>query len=114
MHYAPESLPYAKNRYLKEVERHYRVINDRLGSAKFLAGSTFSIADMAHWGWAASVGYIFGEKGLADYPHVARFMEDMAKRPAVQRALKMKQQHTFKSEFDDVAKRAMFPQNAAA
>ena len=66
LHHAPEALPYAKNRYLKEVERHYRVLDERLAHSKYLAGDTYSIADMALWGWANFAGYILGEKGLSD------------------------------------------------
>ena len=114
LHYAPEDLSYAKNRYVKEVERHYRVLDERLGKAKFLAGDDYTIADMALYGWAASAVYIFGEKGLAEYPNVKRFMDEMNARPAVVRALQLKDKHSFKAELDEQARRAMFPQNAAA
>ncbi|MCU1761921.1 glutathione S-transferase C-terminal domain-containing protein [Pseudomonas sp. 14P_8.1_Bac3] len=53
LHHAPEDLAYAKNRYLKEVERHYRVLDQRLADHPYLAGDTYSIADMALWGWAS-------------------------------------------------------------
>jgi GST-like protein len=61
LHHAPEDLPYAKNRYLKEVERHYRVLDQRLTAHQFLAGDSYSIADMALWGWANYAPYILGE-----------------------------------------------------
>jgi len=112
LHYAPEDLPYAKNRYVKEVERHYRVLDDRLAASPFLAGDEYTIADIALFGWAASAGYIFGAKGLEDYPNVKRCMDTMNARPAVLRALQLKERHTFKSELDEQARRAMFPQNA--
>ena len=114
LHYAPEDIPYAKNRYVREVERHYRVLDERLGASKFLAGEDYTIADIALFGWAASAGFIFGEKGLADTPNVARFVERLSARPAVIRALELKAKHTFKAELDEQAKRAMFPQNFAA
>ena len=111
LHYAPESLPYAKNRYVKEVERHYRVLNDHLTKFKFLAGNEYTIADMALWGWANSAGYVTGEKGLADYPHLKKFVETVAARPATARALQLREKHQFKGELDAEARRAMFPQN---
>jgi GSH-dependent disulfide-bond oxidoreductase len=111
MHYAPEPIPYAINRYKKEAARHYGVLNDRLGQAQYLAGDQYTIADMALWGWAASAGYIFGADGLTAYPNVQRLMDDMAGRPAVRRALELKAAHTFKSELDEGARKAMFPQN---
>lgn len=114
LHYAPEDFPYAKNRYVREVERHYRVVDQRLAKSKFLAGEDYSIADIALFGWAASAGFIFGERGLGDYRYVARLVEDMNARPAVVRALQLKARQTFKAELDEAAKRAMFPQNYAA
>jgi len=114
LHYAPEDIPYAKNRYIREVERHYRVLDERLAESKFLAGVDYSVADIALFGWAASAAFVFGEKALADYPNVARFVDMMNARPAVVRALQLKAKHTFKAELDEQAKRAMFPQNFAA
>ncbi|HEV7248852.1 MAG TPA: glutathione S-transferase N-terminal domain-containing protein [Shinella sp.] len=111
MHYAPEQIPYAINRYRKEVARHYGVLDERLGRVRYLAGDRYTIADMALWGWAASAGYVFGVDGLTAYPNVERFMEEMAARPAVQHALEMKSAHVFKGELDDQARKAMFPQN---
>ncbi|NGN43555.1 glutathione S-transferase family protein [Mesorhizobium sp. CGMCC 1.15528] len=111
MHYAPEQIPYAINRYTKEVARHYAVLDQRLAQTRYLAGDNYTIADMALWGWAASAGYIFGADGLTAYPNVERFMAEMAARPAVQRALEMKLAHVFKGELDDQARKAMFPQN---
>lgn len=113
MHYAPEQLPYAINRYTKEIARHYGVLNDRLGQTQYLAGDQYTIADMALWGWAASAGYIFGADGLTSYPNLERFMDEMAARPAVLRALELKAAYAFKGELDDAARRAMFPHNAA-
>jgi GSH-dependent disulfide-bond oxidoreductase len=114
LHYAPEKLPYAVNRYVKEVERHYRVLDQRLASSKYLAGREYGIADMALWGWAISAGYIFGEKGLTDHPNVQRLVTEINARPAAARALKLKEKTSFKSELDAASRRAMFPQNESA
>lgn len=111
LHYAPEVLPYAQKRYLKEVERHYRVLNQRLGESPYLAGAGYTIADMALWGWGKSAAYIFGEQGLRDYPHVQRLLDEISARPAAARALALKEKLVLKTEFDDEARRAMFPQN---
>jgi GST-like protein len=64
LHMCPEDIPYAKNRYLKEVERHYRVMDDRLATALWLGGAEYSIADMAAWGWLDLAGYVVGEAAL--------------------------------------------------
>jgi GSH-dependent disulfide-bond oxidoreductase len=112
-HHAPEPLPYARNRYLKEVERHYRVLDARLATSKYLAGDSYSIADMALWGWANFAGYILGEKGLTDYPHVKRLVDEISARPAAARAQALKEKLTLKADFDDETRRALFPQNAS-
>jgi GST-like protein len=112
LHYAPEDLPYAKNRYVREIVRNYQVLETRLVTSEWLAGDVYTIADMALWGWAASAGYIFGDKGLDDFPAVKRFMTAMSKRPAVQQALALKAAHTFKVVLDDETRKALFPQNA--
>lgn len=113
LHYAPEPLPYAKNRYLKEVERHYSVLDERLATVKYLAGDEYTIADMALWGWARSAAYIFGEAGLSRYPNVARLVAEINARPAAERAGSLASRAAFKQDFDDATKRALFPQNFA-
>ncbi len=113
LHYAPESIAYAKNRYVKEVERHYRVLEDRLAASKYLAGGEYSIADMALWGWARGAAYIFGDAGLTAYPHVQALVNSISERPAAVRATKLADGLTLKTEFDDETKRALFPQNRA-
>lgn len=111
LHYAPETLPYATNRYVREVERHYRVLDERLAASPYLAGDDYTIADIALWGWASSAGYIFGAKGLADYPNVERLMAAINARPAAARAVAIKASHATPTELDAEARRAMFPQN---
>lgn len=112
LHYAPEVLPYARNRYVKEVERHYRVLDERLAASTYLAGDQYTIADMALWGWGISAAYIFGEKGLSDYPNVQRVVDEISERPAAVRARALKDKLVLKTEFDEESRRALFPQNA--
>lgn len=113
LHMAPAGLDYARNRYVREVERHYRVLDQRLASSRYLVGNTYSIADMALWGWANFAGYIFGENGLTAYPNVARLFDEISARPAAIRAHAIKQRLTLKAELDAEARRALFPQNEA-
>jgi GSH-dependent disulfide-bond oxidoreductase len=108
-----EDLPYAKNRYLREVMRHYAVMDARLADAPYLAGGAYSIADVGAWGWMSYAGYIFDD-GLAGYPHVKRLFDEISARPAAVRALGLRERFTFKQEFDEETKRALFPQNYAA
>jgi GST-like protein len=114
LHYAPEVLPYAQNRYVREVERHYGVFDERLAKSEFLAGEDYSIADMALLGWATSAGYTMGEKGLADYPNLARFVARVASRPAMVGVLELWKKHRFKTDVDAASRRAMFPQKEPA
>lgn len=111
LRHAPEELPYARNRYLREVERHYRVLDARLAASPYLASGTYTIADMAFWGWASFAFVILGENGLAAYPNVARLHEEISARPAAGRARALKEGLTLKTEMDEEARRAMFPQN---
>jgi GST-like protein len=108
-HYAPEKIAYAIHRYAKEAERHYQVLDARLAEAKWLAGDEYTIADMALWGWARGPAFVFGEKGLADYPNVARLVDTIDARPAAERAAALKDRVTIKTTFDAEAKKAMFP-----
>jgi GSH-dependent disulfide-bond oxidoreductase len=111
LHMAPEDLPYAKNRYLKEVDRHYRVMDAHLASNRYLAGAEYTIADIAAWGWMSYAGYIFGEKGLSDYPNIKRLFDEISARPAATRAAAVKDKVAVKTDFDEETKRALFPQN---
>lgn len=111
LHHAPEALPYARNRYLREVERHYGILDARLAQSKYLAGDEYTIADMALWGWANFAGYILGEKGLTDYPNVKRVFDEISARPAAARAHALKDTLTLKAEFDEETRRALFPLN---
>jgi GSH-dependent disulfide-bond oxidoreductase len=114
LHMAPEQIPYARNRYLKETERHYRVMDAQLAKTRFLAGNDYSIADIAAWGWMNYAGYIFGEKGLTDFPHVKRMFDEVSARPAAVRAHEVKSKVAVKTEFDEETLRALFPQNYTA
>ena len=111
LHMAPEDIPYAKNRYLKEVVRHYDVMNERLSKSEWLGGDAYSIADMAAWGWLNMSHYLFGEAGLSDWPYLERMHGLISERPAAVRALAIKNEFNFKQDFDEEAARALFPQN---
>lgn len=113
-HYAPEKMPYAINRYRFEAKRHFGIINDRLADRKYLLGDTYTIVDMALWGWARAVPMVLGEDAWAELPNLKRLIDEIGARPAAQRAAALKDRHAFKTEMDEEAKRAMFPQNYAA
>ncbi|HZP77731.1 MAG TPA: glutathione S-transferase N-terminal domain-containing protein [Pseudolabrys sp.] len=106
--YAPEKLPYAINRYVFEALRHFGILDARLGKHKYMVGDAYSIVDMAVWGWARLIPVAVGEEHAAKYPNVKRLIDEISARPAAARALKVKDQHKFKTEMDDEARKAMF------
>jgi GSH-dependent disulfide-bond oxidoreductase len=85
--YAPDKVEYAINRYTNEAKRIYGVIDGRLAHAKYLAGSDYSIADIATFPWLRS----WEKQGitLGDYPHLQAWFDRIAERPAVQRGVKV-------------------------
>lgn len=103
---------YATNRYTKEVARHYKVLNDRLGASEWLGGDDYGIADIALWGWVRAAGYVMeGQGGLSNYPNVQKWFDAVNARPAAERAAAYATKFEFKTEIDETAMRAMFPQN---
>lgn len=77
----PNDLPYARERYRNEVARLYGVLNRRLDENRYVAGGFYSIADMAIWPWASL--WKGQEQSLDDKPHMARWLDEVAARPAV-------------------------------
>jgi GST-like protein len=110
-HVAPKTQDYALNRYDFEAWRHWRIIDQRLASRPWMLGDTYTLVDMAVWGWARAVPYIVGTDPWAELPHLKRLLDTINARPAAQRADALKTRHAFKTEMDDESRRAMFPQN---
>ncbi|QHI97248.1 thiol:disulfide oxidoreductase [Xylophilus rhododendri] len=81
--FAPEKIPYAIERYVKETARLYGVLDRRLADREFVAGD-YSIADMAIYPWI--VPHTRQQQDLADFPNLQRWFQAIAARPAVQRA----------------------------
>lgn len=110
---APEKLPYAVNRYRREAERHYKVLDEHLAGREFIAGSDYTIADIAGWGWVDRAAVVFHgtEQPLTAYPNVQRWFASIDARPAVARARKVGTGHDFKKEQDEQAKRHLYPSN---
>jgi GST-like protein len=81
--YAVEKIPYAMDRYRNEVNRLYGVLDRRLADRAYLAGE-YSIADMASYPWI--VPHERQGQKIADFPHLKRWLDTIAARPAVVRA----------------------------
>jgi GST-like protein len=82
--YAPERLPYAIERYVKETNRLYGVLNKRLADRPFIAGADYGIADMASYPWI--VPHERQGQKLEDFPHLKRWFEGVRERESTRRA----------------------------
>jgi GST-like protein len=106
--YAPEKIPYAINRYMYEAQRHFSILDSRLAKRRFMLGDTYTIVDMAVWGWARLIPTVLGEAAWAKLPNLKRLVDEISAGPAAQRAIALRDKHKFKTEMDDEARRAMF------
>ncbi|ATG72949.1 glutathione-dependent disulfide-bond oxidoreductase [Zobellella denitrificans] len=88
--YAPEKYEYPINRYAMEVKRQLDVLNRRLAECPYIAGEEYSIADMAIWPWYGGLvrNQVYEAAQFLsahEYPHVQRWADAIARRPAVRR-----------------------------
>ena len=107
-HMAPEKIAYATNRYRFEAMRHYTIVNERLANRKYMVGETYTIVDMALWGWARLIPFVLDKEAFGKLANLKRLVEEVEARPAAQAALKLKDRFTWKTEMDEEAKRHMF------
>jgi GST-like protein len=110
-HYAPEPVPYALNRYDYEAWRHWKLVEQRLSDREWMMGDRYTLLDMAVWGWARAVPFALGAEAWQQLPNVKRLLDAINARAAAQRVEALKERYAFKTEMDDEARRAMFPQN---
>jgi GST-like protein len=109
--YAPEKLPYAIDRYVRETGRLYGVLNKRLADREFVAGD-YSIADMACYPWV--VPHERQKQDLNDFPHLKRWFDTIALRPATQRAYeKAAELNTQPTAQDEASFKLLFGQDAS-
>ena len=99
----PQVLPYAQNRYRTEVGRLYGVLDKQLAAHEFVAGD-YSIADMAIWPWVQN--WEGQEQTLDDKPHLARWLEAVGARPAVQRGKALGEELRNKVQTDEEKREA--------
>jgi len=104
--YAPEKVPYAMDRYAKEVQRLHRVLEKRLSQAPFLAGDDYSIADIATFPWVR----LPERRGidLAQFPALRRWHDAVAARPAVQRGVEVLADRQRRGPMTDQERENMF------
>lgn len=105
----PNDLPYAKDRYRNETGRLYGVLNKRLADREFVAGD-LSIADFAIWPWATL--WKGQEQDIAAFPHMARWLEQMAARPGVAAGRAVADEARSNIQADMAAQSVLFGQKA--
>ena len=109
-HYAPEKIPYAIDRYLKETNRLYGVLDKRLAGREYIAGE-YSIADMASYPWI--VLWQRQQQNLDDFPNLQRWFERIQSRPAVVKAYAMAARINTVPTVTEASKALLFGQTAA-
>jgi GST-like protein len=107
--YAPEKIPYAIDRYVKETNRLYGVLNKRLADREFVAGA-YSIADMAAYPWI--VPYEAQGQTLEDFPHLKRWFEAIRGRTATVRAYERGAAISTNATITEEARKVLFGQTA--
>ncbi len=110
VHYAPEKIPYAMERYLNEVSRLYAVMDKQLADNPYLAGD-FSIADMASYPWTAI--WERQQQKIEEFPNVKRWLDTMRERPGVKAAYeKAKAYQSNRQNTDPEVAKILFGQSA--
>lgn len=104
--YAPEKIPYAIDRYQREANRLYGVLDRRLAGREFIAGDALSIADLACHPWAHA--HAWHHVDLADFPEVRRWHDALVARPAFARAYALEDQYQRPTEMTDEARKHLF------
>ena len=108
--YAPEKLPYAIDRYVRETSRLYAVLDKQLADRQFLARD-YSIADMAAYPWV--VPHQRQQQNLDDFPNLKRWFESIRSRPAVVRAYEKGKAISSQPVVDEKSRAILFGQSAA-
>jgi len=110
---APDGLDYAVNRYRREAQRHYQVLDDHLAGRDYIVGDTYTIADISAWGWLDRASRVLKnpDDPLAPYPNLKRLFHAVDARPAATRARAVGMDHDFKKASDEETRRALFPSN---
>jgi GSH-dependent disulfide-bond oxidoreductase len=103
--YAPEKIPYAIDRYTRETQRLYGVLNKHLEGREYIA-SDYSIADMACYPWAAAHEWHYID--LANYPNVQRWFNAIKARPATVKAYAVGEQYKRQTEMTPEMKKILF------
>lgn len=110
--YAPKKIPYAIDRYVKETNRLYGVLDRRLADRIYLAGDDYTIADMASYPWV--VPWRRQQQNLDDFQNLRRWFETVRARPATMRAYAKGEPYSNRPAVTEEGKKILFGQTAAA
>jgi GST-like protein len=109
--YAPSKIPYAVDRYVKETNRLYGVLDRHLESRTFIVGDGYTIADMASYPWI--VPWKRQQQNLDDFPNLRRWFEMVRQRPGTQRAYARGEPYSNRPTVTEEGKKILFGQSAA-
>ena len=108
-HFAPDPKDYPVKRYTFEAQRHWRIIDARLANNRYMLGDTYTLVDMAAWGWSRAASFVLGDEACGKLTHVKRHLDEISARPAAVRAAALKERFQFKTDWDEDARKFMFP-----
>ena len=107
-HYAPQKIEYAIERYVRETNRLYSVLDQRLANHTYVGGDDYSIADMAIYPWI--VPWEKQRQTIEEFPDLERWFEMVKARPAVRRAYALVEEVNPQAgvEMDEQARKHLF------
>lgn len=110
--YAPEKIPYAIDRYVKETNRLYGVLDRRLDGREFIAGDDYTIADIAAYPWIEP--WKTQRQNLDDFPNVKRWLDKISKLQSTVNAYAKAQPYSKQSVMTEASRKILFGQTAAS
>ncbi len=109
--YSPEKIPYAIDRYVKETNRLYGVLDRRLARRTFIAGEDYTVADMATYPWI--VPWQRQHQNLDEFPNLKSWFETVRARPGTIRAYAKGEPYSNRPAVTEAGKKILFGQTAA-
>jgi GST-like protein len=109
--YAPSKIPYAIDRYVKETNRLYGVLDRHLENRTFITGDDYTIADIASYPWV--VPWKRQQQNLDDFPNLRRWFDTVRQRPGTQRAYARGEPYSSRPAVTEEGKKILFGQTAA-
>ena len=110
--YAPEKIPYAIDRYVKETNRLYGVLDHRLAGREFIVGEDYTIADIAAYPWIVS--WKTQQQNLDDFPNIKRWHNAICNRPSTVSAYAKAQPYSKQPTMTEESRKILFGQTAAS